>query len=266
MNIIGQDKILNAIRGFNLDTFPRSVMLVGPEGAGKHSLSCFIARHLGLTLEDISDKLTLETLDDIATRVEPSVYLINTTKITIKEQNTILKFVEEPLKNAYILILTESKNRLLDTVINRCLVWTLNNYSKSSLKLFLNESSQDNDLVLEIANTPGQVIKYQNVQFKDYVELARKIIECIDVASVPNTLTLVDKLQYKDEKDKLNADIFFSVLLHESWQAVKSCTKPYVNTLYTLTDQFKNDLLIANIDKKTLFENYLMKLWSEVRQ
>ena len=266
MNIVGQDKILNSIKELNLDTFPRSVMLVGPEGSGKHSISCFIARHLGLTMEDISDKLTLETIDDITTRVEPSVYLIDTKKITVKEQNTILKFVEEPLKNAYIIIITESKNRLLDTVLNRCLVWTLCNYSKATLEVFLDNITQDSELILEIASTPGQVIKYRDAKLKDYVELARKIINCIDVASVPNTLTLVDKLQYKDEKDKLNADIFFSVLLHESWQAVKNYTKPYSDRLYILTDQLKNDLLIANIDKKTLFENYLIRLWSEVRR
>ena len=266
MNIIGQDKILDSIRELNLDTFPRSVMLVGPEGSGKHSISCFIARHLGLTLEDISDKLTLETIEDITTRVEPSVYLIDTKNITVKEQNTILKFVEEPLKNAYIIIITESKNRLLDTVLNRCLIWTLANYSKSTLEMFLNNVTQDSELILEIANTPGQVIKYRDAQLKEYVELAKKIINFIDVASVPNTLTLVDKLQYKEEKDKLNADIFFSVLLHESWQAVKDCTKLYADRLYIITDQLKNDLLIANIDKKTLFENYLIRLWSEVRR
>ena len=266
MNIIGQDKLLNTINELNLDTFPRSVMLLGAEGSGRHSIVYFIAKHLSLPIEDISEKLTLETIDDITTRSSPSIYIINTKDITVKEQNTILKFIEEPLKNAYVIVLAESKNRLLDTVLNRCLIWQLENYSRETLEKFLPQSNQSS-LILEIAATPGQVLKYQSIQFEKYVELADKIINCIDFASVPNTLTLVDKLKYKEEdKGELDANIFFSILLHQVWQASKNCLKPYADIMYVLTNKLKNDLLIANIDKKALFENYLLKLWVEVRR
>ena len=262
---MGQDKLVSMIKSKNLDTFPRSVMLVGPEGSGKHTLCTLIGKQLSLPVENISDKLNIDTIEEIYTRVEPFVFLIDTKKITVKEQNAILKFIEEPLKNSFIVILAENKNRLLETIINRCQIWTLERYSDDILRQFL-EGAVNSDLVLDIARTPGQVKKYSGVDLIDYINLAQKIVEKIDVASLPNTLTIVEKLSYKDEKDKLDCSILFSVLLRECREAVIKNEKPYACIMYELTDSFMNDLLIGNIDKKTLFENYLIRVWTAVRE
>lgn len=264
--IVGQDKLLSIIDNHSIDSFPRSVMLLGAQGSGKHTLCTYISNHLNLKIENITNNLTQEMIEEISTRVEPSIYLIETSKITVREENTILKFLEEPLKNAYIILIAESKNRLLDTIINRCQIWALESYSKETLSQFITREDIDKELVLELAHTPGQVKKYSSVNLKEYDELAEKILGFIDVASVPNTLTLVDKLSYKDEPDKLDVNIFFNVLLHESWAYVVDNLKPYANVCYDLTDRLVNESLIANVDKKNLFERYLIALWKEVRR
>ena len=62
----------------------------------------------------------------------------------------MLKFIEEPLKNSYIIILAESTNQLLPTIYNRCQVMTFAPYSIDELRNF----TQD-ELVLSVARTPG---------------------------------------------------------------------------------------------------------------
>ena len=265
MKIVGQEKLVSMIEEHTLDTFPRSVMLVGPSGSGKHSLCSFISTKLNLKIENITENLTLEMIEEISVRVEPRIYVIETSKITVKEENTILKFLEEPLKNAYIVLLCESKNRLLDTIINRCQVWTLEAYSKETLTQFVSDGNEERDLILELAHTPGEVKKYNSIKLSDYVLLASKLVNMIDIASVPNTLTLVDKLCYKNEKDKLDADIFFNVLLHQAYLLAITDDKPYGSICYDLTDKLVNESLVANIDKKNLFERYLIMLWRAVR-
>ena len=74
----------------------------------------------------------------------PKIYIIDSSTISIKEQNIILKFVEEPLKNSYIIILKNSK--LLPTILNRCQKWKFEAYSKEELLLVLLTEAEELEL------------------------------------------------------------------------------------------------------------------------
>jgi hypothetical protein len=135
--IKGQEKICSIIDKCTLDEFPRSLMLVGDKGAGKHLLCEYICNRFNLESIDITENISLDLIDQINERVSPYLYIIRINTISIKEENTILKLLEEPLKNAYIILLSESENGILPTVINRCQVWRLQNYTKEMLSSFL---------------------------------------------------------------------------------------------------------------------------------
>ena len=98
--IIGQEKICNLIDNLSLDSFPRSLMLVGARGGGKHLICDYISNKFRLTSIDLTDSLELETIEEIYNRVEPYLYIIRINEITVKEENVILKFLEEPLKTS----------------------------------------------------------------------------------------------------------------------------------------------------------------------
>ena len=74
--IIGQEIICNKIDKSTLDTFPRTLMLVGSKGAGKHLICSYIADKFNLMQLDITDEISLELIDEISQRVEPYLYLI----------------------------------------------------------------------------------------------------------------------------------------------------------------------------------------------
>ncbi|MCA9386664.1 hypothetical protein KC669_01375 [Candidatus Dojkabacteria bacterium] len=60
--------------------------------------------------------------------------IYNAHLLTVQAQNSILKLVEEPNHNTFIVLTTHSKNNLLDTIISRCkiLSWDEDNTNKSN--------------------------------------------------------------------------------------------------------------------------------------
>lgn len=255
--IIGQEKICNLIDNSTLDNFPRSLMLVGARGSGKHLICNYIAEKFALYQIDLTDTLDLETIEELYNRVEPYLYTIRINEISVKEENTILKFLEEPLKNSFIVLIAETDIGVLQTIINRCQIWYLQNYKKEYLKTFLKD---ENEFVLEIAQTPGQVIELNNCSFDGMIELADKIIDKISIASVSNTLTLSNKIGFKNEKDTFDGKLFIDILVSRVRSRWLSCNDVRYVYAYNLTSELKKNVSIKNLDYKALFEKYLIEL------
>lgn len=256
--ITGQEKICNQIDKLTLDSFPRSLMLVGPKGAGKHLIVEYIANKFNLQVIDITTTLDQESIEELYNRVEPYLYIIQANELSVKEENTILKFVEEPLKNSYIILLAETDIGILPTILNRCQIWYLQNYTKEFLKTFVTT----NDYVLDIATTPGQVISLCNTSFDDMLQLADKIIDKIHIASVANTLTLSDKIGFKNETDKYDVKLFVDILLQRIVECCRKSTETRYTSAYMLTSELKKKLAVKNLDYKAQFEKYLINLRS----
>ena len=260
--IKGQEKICTLIDNATLDSFPRTLMLVGQKGAGKHLLCDYIANKFNLISLDITDDISYELIEEINQRVEPYLYIIRANSLSVREENIILKFLEEPLKNSYIVLVCETEVGLLATILNRCQVWHLQNYNKETLRLFLNGASEE---LLSVAQTPGQIKELSAHSYVDMIALADKIIDKINIASVPNTLTLSSKLAFKNERDKFNPELFFSILkvrLSEKW--ANNANINYVQA-YTLTSNLVINSKVKNVDVKALFEKYLIDLRAIMR-
>lgn len=257
--MIGQEKIKTEIAGFiQNDSFPRTVLLVGESGCGKHTLSNEIAEELQLPLIDISDKLDYETITEIQLNPLPNVYLVDCTGIREREQNIILKFLEEPLKNSYIILLSVNKSTILETVLNRCFVIEFEAYIKEQLKNFL---PSEDDSVLKYANTPGRVIEFSKCNIQDIVKLCDDILLKINIASFSNVLKIPEKLDLdakSDDKDKLNFDVFSYILLYEATRLYSEKMIKFKSFL--LVSDFCNDLMIKNINRRYCLEHFLFEL------
>ena len=255
--MIGQEKILSLIESATLSTFPRTLMLVGSKGSGKHLLCDIIAEKFNLKQLDITESLTLETIDEINNRVEPYLYIIQGDSISVKEENVILKFLEEPLKNSYIIFLSSASHTVIPTILNRCQIWQLQNYTREQLLQFVDEGEE---YLLSIANTPGalQLLKGQPIQ--DMCTLADKMIYKIAGASLPNTLTITDKIAFKSEKGKFDIDVFMLLLEGRFIEATKKNNDTKLYKACSLLRQLRVDYLVPHCDKKPLFDKFLIEL------
>lgn len=258
--IKGQDKIINEINRKTLDTFPRSLMLVGDKGSGKHQLCNYIAERFNLQQLDITGNLEPEFIDEIYNRVEPYLYIIMINELSVKDENSILKFIEEPLKNSFIVLIAETTNGLLSTIVNRCQIWRLENYSQEFLRQFVDDETQ---YLLTVATTPGQIIALKQQPVKEMILLADKIIDNIARANIANTLTLSNNFAFKEtDKNKFNLSIFVDILLERINNKYKKQVDNNLVSAYNITVKLRNNLKVKNFDVKSLFEKYLIDLRS----
>ena len=256
--MIGQVNLQKKLNSYDYSTLPQSIMIEGGRGCGKHLLLNELCIRLGVESENITKNLDYEYLSQLFSRVNPIIYVVDGSDIQAKEQNALLKFLEEPPEIAKVIILCENRNNLLSTIQNRCILFSFEPYTKDDLKNFT-----DNENLLQYVSTPGQVLELTNYDFKSILDLCNLIIDKIGVASIANILSLADKF---DADGGFDSTIFFSIFqkilkdkLIEKKRDDVYDNQRFLNA-YTLTARLRYNLKLPSANKKKLIEHYLLEL------
>ena len=253
--MIGQSRLKNLVHSFTVESFPKSLLLVGEQGCGKHTfLKEVIQPHLDHIVQDITSTISFELLLNIALNTTPSIYLIDVDLITEKQQNILLKFVEEPPTNANIVLISSSLTNVIPTVQNRCVLWYFDSYSNEELENFTSDLT-----LLQYIRTPGKLQNTTISDVKSIEELCNKLFTQIDKASLSNLLTVSEKISWSDKIEGYDKDIFYDILLKTCLELFK---ERKVNIFaYRLTDSYVNEFKSKILfDRKRLFEKYLVEL------
>lgn len=270
--IKGQDKLLDRINKFNYETFPQASIIEGTTGCGKHTLVEYLSDKFNIPIEDISGKISNDMIMDIYTKPNPTLYVIDMLQLNKSKridivQNSLLKFIEEPPTNSKVIILCENKDNLLPTIQNRCQIFSFEKYNYIRLKQF----TEDNDIKLEsedlfcVYDTPGKLLNMTNeVCFSELKSLVDKVIDNIVRASIPNILTIPSKLNF-DNSDGYDIDVFLHLMRTSLLNRMTDCSISneefnYLKKQYTCTCKVCEKIKMFNVNKKALFENYLMEL------
>ena len=264
--MIGQRKLLSKINSFTIDTFPRSSLLIAEKGMGKHTLIKYINENiLHLPLLDITETLSSELIDQIYRNPNPYIYIINLSDMTEKEQNIMLKFIEEPLNNSFIILLAENQSMVLDTIISRCVVFEFENYSKDELKTFVSDKD-DTDLILSIVKSPGKLLTTNTQNIKDIIDTCEKIVSKLGQANYANTLSITNKINFKDSFDKFDFDIFMDSLSYLLFSTYLKTDSKVILEMYNLTRDQGKQLIDKRLNKEIFFNNYITKLWKVAKR
>ena len=255
--IIGQNKLKKFIVNKALETFPRSLLLIGEKGCGKHFVSHLIAEYFQLKLVDITAEVNNERLSEIYLSSSPNFYLIDLDKITEKEQNIILKFVEEPSLHTYIILVSSKPNLVLDTVKGRCFQLAFEPYTEEELREFAPQLDQQ---FFKYCRTPGQVLIGNTTNMVELANYCNHIAEKFTTASLVNCFNIVDKIAFKEEKDKYNLDLFIDVLLDCLKLKIIGGQSGLI-TMYKQINEYNNKRFsISNLNQRTAFEALLMEM------
>ena len=261
--MIGQDKILNQLK----NALPDTTLLVGPSGCGKHLMVDELSKYYNLPLIDITENISDEYIAQMHLRALPTLYLIDLTKLSDKEQNIVLKCVEEPSETFKIILIATNRESVLNTVLNRSICYQFDEYSKDILRNFIPKGCEDNDLLLDIVKTPGQLKDLTNYKINDMIDVGNKIVSKINIANYPNALSISTKrINYKDEYDKFNLDVFLELLKVLFFNEYLETSKDINYKLYLITTETISKLRDSRLNKRFMFENYLTKIWMEARE
>ena len=259
--IKGQEKLTNTFQNMTIDELPHTFMLLGEDGCGKHTLSKDIADKFGLAYEDISTTITSELIFEIEAIKIPTLYVLNISEL--KDQNIILKFIEDYKEFIYVCVLCDNKNLLLETIANRCVIYEFERYSKEFLMnsvLYITARDCDQEIILNICTTLGQIQDVVNQDLVGLNDLVLKIIHKTQDANFPNLLTLTNKFNYKDYFDKYDVNTFFKLMLFNLLELFKKGGNYY--SKYMLTqDYYKKLLNDHRLNKENLITQYLINFW-----
>ena len=261
--MVGQAKLLNKLKSYTLKTLPQTIIFIGNKGCGKHTLVSEMRNYFNLDLIDMSSNISLDYINDIYTKALPAFYLINMDVLTEKQQNMILKFIEEPIKGSYIILLSSNKANLLNTIVNRCIIYTFDPYTREELSNFIDKDLNESDTnkILELCSTPGQILSTSLKNLEDLYKLCDNIIYKMSIANYSNALSIANKINFKDEYDKFDIDIFFTALLNKIKIEYFKSNDNRIFELYNITLNYKKRLRDLRINKEMLIENFISYVW-----
>ena len=251
-----QNRLLDYINGMTVAMLPHTTLLCGEKGCGKHLVCNYMSEYFKLPLRDITEGLTLDVINEIYLSSTPAFYLIDMNKITVKEQNVILKFLEEPSPNAYILLLVNNANMVLDTIVNRCIRLDFEKYTPEQLQTFVMNGQTD---CLPFCATPGDVLSYQTQDLELVTQFAEKVILKLGSTTIPNALFGIPKrLAFEHEQTKINVELFIKSLKMTLYKMIVD-NKPLYQA-YLLTNRLLLDCQQPKMNVSQLFDVYLIEM------
>lgn len=262
-DIIGQDHIVKHMKNsVKLNKISHAYMICGEKGMGKKLLAdrfsmllqcekgedepCMECRAckqaLGRNNPDIKwiyhekpntisvEEVREQLINDIAIKPYSSrykIYIIDESeKMSVAAQNAILKTVEEPPEYGVILILTESKEMMLETIQSRCVLLDVRPVLKNEFKNYFQNKMKVPDyeidsLVEFSAGNIGKAIKM--VENDDYSAMREHIISILKTLKNLDAASLNGKIKAAaDYKNDMNGYIdlvtmwFRDILIYKS--------------------------------------------------
>ncbi len=157
--VVGQDHIVKVLEGsIEQGNISHAYLFSGTRGTGKTSVARIFAREVGTSPNDLYeiDAASNRGIDDIREirdgvntlpfESKYKVYIIDEVHMLTKEAfNALLKTLEEPPAHAIFILATTETDKLPETVVSRCQVFSFKKPSQKILK----------DMVLHVAKKEG---------------------------------------------------------------------------------------------------------------
>ena len=263
--VIGQEKLVKALEGYTLETAPKTILFLGQSGCGKSWIANAFAKQLDLEVVVVQPDSTAEKLIEYYQCPINKMYLIDLKEITEKDQNKFLKFIEEPSKTMNIILMAESTVGILPTILNRCVKYVFEPYTPEQLKQFDWAVNCSEEIAYEICKTPGQLLELSADNLDQALGLCRAIVSSVDKANYANTLSIVTKINLKDDAKKIDFKLFFDLMIYAAFDDYKKNNNELSFKIYLYTIRQQAKALNINVAKEAFLLNYLDNIWRLAR-
>jgi len=188
-SVIGQDHIVSALAAsIENQNFSHAYLLTGSRGTGKTSVARIFAAALGTNAEDIIeiDAASNRGIEDIrelraAVRVLPfssrfKIYIIDEVHMLTKESfNALLKTIEEPPAHVIFILATTELNKVPETILSRCQVFSFRKPSQKILTETVIKIAEQESCAID-GESASLVAFLGDGSFRDSLSILQKII------------------------------------------------------------------------------------------
>lgn len=251
-DVRNQEHIVTVLEGaIKKGMVPHALLFTGSRGTGKTTVARIFAHAIGAKDLDIYeiDAASNRGIDDIRALKEAvytlpyespyKVYIIDEVHMLTKEAwNALLKTLEEPPAHVIFVLATTEKDKILDTIISRCQVFTFKSPTRDELtKLVLDVAGEEK---LTITEAGASIIALAaNGSYRDALSITQKVLmasgegklDADDIAVIvgaPKAVHILEFLKALDAKQResalrvleavrtenLDVALFLSLVLH----------------------------------------------------
>ena len=187
-SVVGQDHIVSVLEAsIANENFSHAYLFTGSRGTGKTSVARIFARALGTNDEDIMeiDAASNRSIDDIrelraGVRVLPfssrfKVYIIDEVHMLSKDAfNALLKTLEEPPAHVVFILATTELDKVPETILSRCQVFSFRKPSEKILAMMVTEIAEKEKFALD-AESASLVAFLGDGSFRDTYSILQKV-------------------------------------------------------------------------------------------
>ncbi len=175
-------------------------------------------------------------------------------RMTVSAQNALLKTLEEPSRNGFIILVAHREDQLLDTIRSRCFTVHFNMVFPDDMK----KICDDEQLIEDAQGRPGYLFRMQNDDvFHESVKYARDQLRALYKMSIYERMKLAQMLSSKDS-DYIHT--FFSVWIYRIWKTAHKTQKLH---LLRVADKIEHTLRVmykTNVNKQMILEDLLIHI------
>lgn len=268
MKIIGQNDLIQRLfLLLDKGVLSRFIILVGPSGSGKKTLASELSKGLcyyPTLVTDLSKSNIVEIINQSYTTLDTQVYIIaDTDEMSLRSKNSLLKVFEEPPNNAYFILTCKNIENVLPTIRSRGAVYYMLPYSRSELSLFLPQelSDKDKDIILDIADTPGDVIRLSKINITEFYNYGLLVADNIAEVSGANVFKIGSKISLKKDSGGYDLELFWRLFRQICFDRINTNIDKYADAIL-ITNKYANELGIRGINLVSLFDAWILDIRS----
>ncbi len=215
-----------------------------------------IVKKKKLTIRDIPVDAIIRATQSMALAPDKSAKVLiidDAHRMTIAAQNALLKSLEEPRDNRYIILVTHNTDRLLQTIQSRCFNLPFDMVGIDEL-----DGNYDDEFLKDMGGRPGFLERVKSDDdFRDIVIYARKQLQELAQKKVYERLDLASELSKKDD-EYLN--IFLNVWIYRIWAAAHKTKKFQLVKVADKVEMVLNKMQLTNVNKQLALEDLLLHI------
>lgn len=202
-DVLGQEAVVTALKGaIDLKRVAHAYIFAGSRGTGKTSIARIFARALEVSENDMYeiDAASNRGIDDIreireGVNVHPfespyKVYIVDEVHMLTKEAwNALLKTLEEPPAHALFILATTELEKIPDTILSRCQVFSFKKPSREILKNVVTQIAKKEGYTLE-AGVAELIALLGDGSFRDTLGTLQKVIGSSTSAATGKKITV----------------------------------------------------------------------------
>ena len=263
----GQDALQAWLAKATFKTLPKARLFVGPSGCGKHLFAGMVADKFGLQTVNVDNVIDIdEKIADWQACAVDRLYIIDFSLIAPADQNKLLKFIEEPNTHVFVFGITERQEMVLRTICNRCQCFMFKPYTVDELKKI--SGTDYDDFVYTACPTPGQLKACNAQNIKACHDLCKLFIEKADLASYQNRRSIISKLNFSDQYDKIDPMLFLKMLQHTAFSVLKTADDKKAMKIYLYLSSFfrQTGIIYSRLNLKWACVSVLSGIWEKLKQ